>query len=106
MVGITGAGVSKASRWRTTFLLATLSFLLSGPSLSQQPPAVTGISQVTLYADDIATSREFYVEILGWQPLPATGTQPGLRKSLAKIPSGVCVPAGIYCWRFWLCDNR
>lgn len=56
---------------------------VSGPSWSQQPPAITGISHVKLYADDIATSRKFYVEILGWQPVPATGTQPGLRKSIS-----------------------
>ena len=79
MVGITCAGVSKVFLWRTSFLLATLSFLLSQPLLSQQPPPITGISHVTLYADDIATSRKFYVELLGWQPIPATGTEPGLR---------------------------
>lgn len=42
MVGITGAGVSKASRWRTTFLLTTLSFLcpgLRGRSSRRQLPA-------------------------------------------------------------------
>jgi catechol 2,3-dioxygenase-like lactoylglutathione lyase family enzyme len=79
MAGIAGFGVSKVSRWRASFLLATLSFLLAGRAVSQQRPAITGISHVTLYADDIATSRKFYVEVLGWQPVPATGTQPRLR---------------------------
>jgi catechol 2,3-dioxygenase-like lactoylglutathione lyase family enzyme len=79
MVGEMMRVVAKVCRWRGTFLLAPLCLLLSGRGLSQQPPAITGISHVAFYADDIAKSREFYMETLGWQPVPATGTQPGLR---------------------------
>jgi catechol 2,3-dioxygenase-like lactoylglutathione lyase family enzyme len=62
-----------------SFFLAILCGFLSGRTLSQQSPAITGISHVTFYADDIAKSRQFYVETLGWHPEPATGTQAGLR---------------------------
>lgn len=66
-------------RRRGSFLLTALCFLFLGRALAQEPPAITGISHVTLYADDIAKSRQFYVETLGWHPVPAIGTQPGLR---------------------------
>ncbi len=79
MAGVSARGAAKVCRWRGRFFLATLCVLLSGRALSQPPPAITGISHVTFYADDIAKSRQFYVETLGWHPVPATGTQPGLR---------------------------
>lgn len=42
-------------------------------------PAITGISHVTLYADDISKSRQFYVSLLGWDPVPANDASPGIR---------------------------
>jgi catechol 2,3-dioxygenase-like lactoylglutathione lyase family enzyme len=46
---------------------------------AQNQPAITGISHVVFYADNIAQSREFYGALLGWLPMPATGSAPGLR---------------------------
>jgi catechol 2,3-dioxygenase-like lactoylglutathione lyase family enzyme len=69
----------KMCRQRWSTLLAGFGILLSGVAVAQRPPAITGISHATFYADDIAKSREFYVSLLGWQPVPATGTEPGLR---------------------------
>jgi catechol 2,3-dioxygenase-like lactoylglutathione lyase family enzyme len=42
-------------------------------------PAITGISHVTLYADDIAKSQVFYASLLGWDQQPPTGAQSGVR---------------------------
>jgi catechol 2,3-dioxygenase-like lactoylglutathione lyase family enzyme len=78
MMSGTALGSAKAFRLKF-FLSAALCSLLWSSALAQQPPAIIGISHVTFYADDIAKSRQFYEETLGWQPVPATGTQPGLR---------------------------
>ncbi len=56
--------------------------LLQQPASAQTPlarPAITGISHVTLFADDIARSRQFYTATLGWSAVPAQGTHPGIR---------------------------
>src|ERR1700759_4074905 len=51
---------------RTTVLALTL--LFPGLGLAQPasslPPAITGISHITLFADDIAKSQKFYVDLL------------------------------------------
>lgn len=60
-------------------LLAAAALLLPGTAFAQQRPAITGISHVTLYADNIAASRQFYSGLLGWQAVPATGSEPGVR---------------------------
>lgn len=60
-------------------LLALVTLLLLGTASGQQRPAITGISHVTLYADDIQASRQFYNGLLGWQVVPATGVEPGIR---------------------------
>jgi catechol 2,3-dioxygenase-like lactoylglutathione lyase family enzyme len=60
-------------------LLAFFGMLSSTMAVAKKPPTITGISHATFYADDIGKSREFYVTLLGWQPMPATGTAPGLR---------------------------
>jgi catechol 2,3-dioxygenase-like lactoylglutathione lyase family enzyme len=78
MMSGTALGSAKAFRLKF-FLSAALCSLLWSSALAQQPPAIICISHVTFYADDIAKSRQFYEETLGWQPVPATGTQPGLR---------------------------
>jgi len=42
-------------------------------------PAITGISHITLFADDIPKSQRFYVDLLGWDQVPATTAKPGIR---------------------------
>jgi catechol 2,3-dioxygenase-like lactoylglutathione lyase family enzyme len=73
-------------------LIASALLALSIPSLAtaQQPatrpairtatrPAITGISHLTLFADDLAKSKQFYASLLGWAPIPASGTEAGVR---------------------------
>lgn len=61
------------------FLLALLALVLAGSAVAQRLPKITGISHVTLYADNIASSRQFYSGLLGWEAVPASGSEPGLR---------------------------
>ena len=42
-------------------------------------PAITGISHLTLFADDFAKSQRFYAELLGWDQAPAGEAKPGVR---------------------------
>jgi hypothetical protein len=49
MVGITGAGVSKGVSMENNFFACNSQLPLSGPSLSQQPPAITGIASKETY---------------------------------------------------------
>jgi catechol 2,3-dioxygenase-like lactoylglutathione lyase family enzyme len=42
-------------------------------------PAITGISHVTFYADDLAKSKQFYSSLLGWEQSPAGAATPGVR---------------------------
>ena len=74
------------SRLRSRHLLVVLLvFLLSGllPRSSQAQetsrPAITGISHMTLYADDIAKSEHFYTQLVGWKQVPAVGARSGVR---------------------------
>ena len=53
--------------------------LLVGAAGAQRPPAITGISHVSLYADDLTRSREFYGGLLGWQAAPASVPEAGQR---------------------------
>ncbi len=52
-------------------------------SLAQQAkptrPAITGISHMTLYADDFAKSQHFYTDLLGWEQVPANRAESGVR---------------------------
>ncbi len=61
--------------------LALVSLLPLSATAQATParPAITGISHVTLFADDIAKSRQFYTATLGWSAVPAQGAQPGIR---------------------------
>ena len=68
---------SNAYRRSVGLLIAVLALILFS-SASAQKPTITGISHVTLYADNIAQSRQFYGELLGWEPVPANGDH-GLR---------------------------
>ncbi len=58
-------------------------FVVSAFSLGQQSspprPAITGISHLVLFADDIPKSAEFYGSLLGWEQVPAMGAQSGVR---------------------------
>ena len=60
-------------------LLGVAALLLAGTAFAQQRPAITGISHVTLYADNVAASRQFYSGLLGWQAVPAKGSEAGIR---------------------------
>jgi catechol 2,3-dioxygenase-like lactoylglutathione lyase family enzyme len=71
-------GENNACRRRANSLLPILALLLSAVAAAQRP-AITGISHVTLYADDLRQSRQFYGELLGWRAVPLTGPAPGLR---------------------------
>jgi catechol 2,3-dioxygenase-like lactoylglutathione lyase family enzyme len=70
---------------QTSFAIAA-ALLLSALAQAQQPaskavarPAITGISHLTLFADDIAKSKQFYTSLLGWEAVPASGTSSGIR---------------------------
>ncbi len=58
-------------------------FLISALGLGQQSspsrPAITGISHLVLFADDIPKSEVFYGTLLGWEQVPATGAASGVR---------------------------
>jgi catechol 2,3-dioxygenase-like lactoylglutathione lyase family enzyme len=42
-------------------------------------PAITGISHVTLFADDLQKSQQFYGELLGWDQVPSGAASSGVR---------------------------
>lgn len=54
------------------------SLVMAQPA-SSLPPAITGISHITLFADDIPKSKQFYGELLGWDQVPADAAKPGVR---------------------------
>ena len=64
-------------------LFWTAGFFLASTAFGQPPavprPAITGISHLTLYADDIPKSESFYSGLLGWEQVPATGAASGVR---------------------------
>ena len=51
----------------------------SGPAVTTPRPAITGISHLTLFADDLPKSEQFYVSLLGWEQVPAAATKSGVR---------------------------
>jgi catechol 2,3-dioxygenase-like lactoylglutathione lyase family enzyme len=53
--------------------------LLPGPTAGGTRPAITGLSHVTFYADDISKSEAFYEGLLGWDRVPAAGAGSGVR---------------------------
>ena len=57
----------------------SLPTLVIAQPASAPRPAITGISHVTLYADDIPKSQRFYVDLLGWHQVPAAAAKPGVR---------------------------
>jgi len=64
-------------------LILCCALLVPGLAMAQQSkpgrPAITGISHMTLYADDLHKSQEFYANILGWEQVPAGSPGPGVR---------------------------
>jgi catechol 2,3-dioxygenase-like lactoylglutathione lyase family enzyme len=55
------------------------SWLAVAQPVSAQRPVITGISHVTLYADDIPKSQQFYQSLLGWDMAPAGQASSGVR---------------------------
>ena len=54
----------------------SLAFMIPCLAIAQQTPArpaITGISHLTLFADDFAKSKQFYASLLGWEPVPSNG---------------------------------
>jgi catechol 2,3-dioxygenase-like lactoylglutathione lyase family enzyme len=66
---------------RTAVLAITLLLpgLVAAQPASSRPPAITGISHITLFADDIPKSQKFYVDLLGWDQVPSSAARPGVR---------------------------
>ena len=62
-----------------TVLLFSFFTALHGQSTQGSPPAITGISHVTLYADDFSQSSKFYAGLLGWAQVPAGTSSAGAR---------------------------
>ncbi|MGA2727750.1 MAG: VOC family protein [Terracidiphilus sp.] len=67
--------------FRSLALLCAL--MAPGLAIGQQPkltrPPITGISHVTLYADDLNKSQQFYGSLLGWEQTPTGPAHSGVR---------------------------
>ena len=63
----------------TAALVLALPGLLVGQPAPVPRAAITGISHVTLFADDIAKSQQFYGGLLGWYQAPSAGANSGVR---------------------------
>jgi catechol 2,3-dioxygenase-like lactoylglutathione lyase family enzyme len=67
--------------FRSLVLLCALmapSFAI-GQQTKSNRPSITGISHVTLYADDLKKSQQFYGPLLGWDQIPAGPAYSGVR---------------------------
>lgn len=64
-------------------IVAAVAIVIPALSIAQPAssprPAITGISHVTLFADDLTKSQRFYSETLGWDQIPAGAAKPGVR---------------------------
>ncbi len=60
-------------------LLLLLPCATHAQAKSASRPAITGISHLTLFADDLAKSQRFYGGLLGWVQVPAAAPRPGVR---------------------------
>lgn len=58
-------------------LLLTSTFAFALKQLGR--PSITGISHVTLYADDFGKSQHFYTDLLGWEQVPSARAKSGVR---------------------------
>ncbi len=75
---------TNTSELKGCFMRCFLLFALVLPCLAfgqegLKRPAITGISHMTLYADDFAKSQHFYESELGWKQVPAGNAQSGVR---------------------------
>jgi catechol 2,3-dioxygenase-like lactoylglutathione lyase family enzyme len=50
-----------------------------GQTSNEKRPAITGISHMTLYADHLEKSRQFYGSLLGWEQVPEGPAKSGFR---------------------------
>lgn len=66
---------------KSIFLIFALFLSAPAPAqhVSEGRPAITGISHVTLYADDMQKSQQFYQSLLGWDMVPAGEAKSGVR---------------------------
>jgi catechol 2,3-dioxygenase-like lactoylglutathione lyase family enzyme len=53
--------------------------LLLGQPAVPARPAITGISHITLFADDLPKSQQFYAGLLGWDQVPSGNASSGVR---------------------------
>ncbi|MBB6143179.1 catechol 2,3-dioxygenase-like lactoylglutathione lyase family enzyme [Silvibacterium bohemicum] len=67
---------------KQALLLLLCALVELGPASAQSGPsrpAITGISHVTFYADDLQKSEAFYTNVLGWEQQPAADRSTGVR---------------------------
>lgn len=67
--------------YRFFVLMCTLGIngLAFAQGASTARPAITGLSHMTLYADDMQKSRAFYSGLLGWEQVQVGDSPPGVR---------------------------
>jgi len=79
------AGDSKSMEPSTVLrtIVASIAVIVPGLVIAQPAPtlrpAITGISHITLFADNIPKSEQFYAKLLGWDQVPATAAKSGVR---------------------------
>jgi catechol 2,3-dioxygenase-like lactoylglutathione lyase family enzyme len=79
-VRIAGAVIARATLPRELAFAFTLtaSTVADGQMVASRP-AITGISHMTLYADDLLKSEKFYGSLFGWKEVPASDQSSGVR---------------------------
>ena len=60
------------------FCVVLFSSVAFGQDTKATRPAITGISHVTLFADDLAKSQQFYSSLLGWEQVPSGTPKSGV----------------------------
>ncbi len=64
-------------------IVAGLTVILPSLAIAQPAstlrPAITGISHITLFADNIPKSKQFYGDLLGWLQVTSPAARPGVR---------------------------
>lgn len=73
------ARIVSAMNRRSVLLLCLFAIGCVPPAQAVSRPAITGLSHVTLYADDLAKSQHFYAGLLGWEQVPTGDAQSGVR---------------------------
>jgi catechol 2,3-dioxygenase-like lactoylglutathione lyase family enzyme len=66
-------------RWLVLMYALGIGVVTLAQDESAARPAITGISQMTLYSDDLQKSKAFYSGLLGWEQVPVGDPQPGVR---------------------------